>query len=358
MIRNIIFDWSGTLIDDLPAVLEATNYVLKKAGLDALTLEKFRSEFSLPFTGFYQRYTPHIQMEQLEEWFHTKFNEVQDLVTEIKYAREFLQFCRQNNLKTIVLSSTRSDHYHKQATKTGFIDFIDSTYLGVRDKRHQIRELLQTEKINPLQTLFVGDMEHDIETARLGGLYSCAVLTGYNEPHKLRFTEPDLIVENLAELKEILEQCSFDITARVIKSKSPKSMPVVTVGALIFDNQNRVLLVQTYKWSNLWGIPGGKIKFGEPSEDALRREIKEETGLDVHSIKFIMTQDCIHSNEFYRDEHFILLNYTCVCDDSKDVKLNEEAHNYRWVRLEDALKMPLNIPTRRLINEIVKEKRS
>jgi len=33
--------------------------------------------------------------------------------------------------------------------------------------------------------------------------------------------------------------------------------------------------------SNLWGIPGGKIKWGELSEDALRREIKEETDLEI-----------------------------------------------------------------------------
>jgi ADP-ribose pyrophosphatase YjhB (NUDIX family)/phosphoglycolate phosphatase-like HAD superfamily hydrolase len=343
-------------MDDLPAVWEATNHVLKKAGLDALTLEEFRSEFCLPFTGFYQRYTPHIPMEQLEEWFHSKFNDVQHLVTEIKYAREFLQFCRQNKLKTIVLTSARPEHYYKQAKMSGFIDFIDSAYPGVRDKRHKIRELLQSEIANPIETLFVGDMEHDIETARFGGVYSCAVLTGYNEPHKLRFAEPDLIVENLAELKEILERCNFDIISRVIKSQSTKSKPVVTVGALIFDNQNRVLLVQTYKWSNLWGIPGGKIKYGEPSEDALRREIKEETGLDVCSIKFVMTQDCIHSDEFYRDEHFILLNYTCISNDSQNVKLNEEAHNYTWVSLEDALKMHLNLPTRRLIDEVIKGK--
>ena len=40
-------------------------------------------------------------------------------------------------------------------------------------------------------------------------------------------------------------------------------------------------MIRTHKWSNLWGIPGGKIKWGEPSEAALRREIKEETGLAV-----------------------------------------------------------------------------
>lgn len=357
MIRNVIFDWSGTLVDDLPAVLEATNYVLKNAGIEALTIEEFRSEFCLPFTRFYKRYTPHIPMERLEEWFHKRFEEVQHLVQEIKYAREFLLFCRKHNLKTVVFSSVRTDHYYNQAKRIGFIDYIDSAWLGVRDKRQKIRELLEKEKLERFETIFVGDMEHDIETARYGGVYSCAVLTGYNEPHKLRVAEPDLLVENLAELKDILERCNFDLAGQLKeKSSSIKSRPVVTVGGLIFDKEGRVLLVQTYKWSNMWGIPGGKIKYGEPSEEALKREIKEETGLDVHSIEFVMMQDCIHSDEFYRDEHFILLNYTCLCDNPNTVKLNEEAHNFKWVSLKEALEMPLNTPTRKLINCVLNKK--
>jgi phosphoglycolate phosphatase len=55
MIRNIIFDWSGTLVDDLPAVLQATNFIFQQAQLPEMTLEKFRAEFSLPFTKFYDR---------------------------------------------------------------------------------------------------------------------------------------------------------------------------------------------------------------------------------------------------------------------------------------------------------------
>ncbi len=70
-------------------------------------------------------------------------------------------------------------------------------------------------------------------------------------------------------------------------------------------------MVRTQKWSGLWGIPGGKIKFGETSIDALKREIKEETNLGVADIEFVLVQDCIHSKEFYRDSHFVLLNYTC-----------------------------------------------
>jgi len=47
-------------------------------------------------------------------------------------------------------------------------------------------------------------------------------------------------------------------------------------------------MVRTHKWSNLWGIPGGKIKWGEDSITALRREILEETGLAITDIQFVL----------------------------------------------------------------------
>ena len=65
MIRNIIFDWSGTLVDDLPAVWKATNHVLVQAERPEMTLEQFRAEFCLPFTIFYDRHIPHIPLPQL-----------------------------------------------------------------------------------------------------------------------------------------------------------------------------------------------------------------------------------------------------------------------------------------------------
>ena len=108
-------------------------------------------------------------------------------------------------------------------------------------------------------------------------------------------------------------------------------------------------MVRTHKWSDLWGIPGGKIKWGEPSEDALRREIKEETDLEIVDIEFVLVQDCIHSKEFYRDAHFVLLNYTGRCVGEPDVKLNDEARDFRWLTIEEALELPVNQPTRKLL---------
>ena len=205
MIRNIIFDWSGTLVDDLPAVWKATNYVLAQAQQAEMSLEEFRAEFCLPFTIFYDRHMPHIPLPQLELWFHSRFRQVQDSVCELPHAREFLEFCRARSLRTFLLSTVHGDHFTLQAALTGFGRFIDRAYLGVRDKRQKIHEVLRENDLQPAATLFVGDMQHDIETAKHGGIHSCAVLTGYNTLQQLRAAAPDLIVEHLGQLRDILQ---------------------------------------------------------------------------------------------------------------------------------------------------------
>ena len=52
MIRNIIFDWSGTLVDDLTPVLTATNHVFGLHGKPLFDRETFREKFYLPYKGF------------------------------------------------------------------------------------------------------------------------------------------------------------------------------------------------------------------------------------------------------------------------------------------------------------------
>src|SRR6266550_1246320 len=154
-----------------------------------MTLEQFRAEFQLPFTTFYHKHIPHIPLPQLEEWFHGRFRQVQDSVCALPHAREFLEFCRARQVRT-----------------SGFGEYLDKPYIGVWDKRQKIHEILQDNKLRPAETLFIGDMQHDIETAHHGGIHSCAVLTGYNTLEQLRAAQPDVIVEHLGELREILQQ--------------------------------------------------------------------------------------------------------------------------------------------------------
>jgi phosphoglycolate phosphatase len=354
VIRNLILDWSGTLIDDLPAVWHATNYVLTQAKCEPMTLDEFRAEFCLPFTRFYGRHVPHIALPRLEIWFHQRFRQMQHTVRALPHAREFLLFCRSRKLRRFLLSAAHPEHYAAQAAATGLGRYLDKAYVQAHDKRKMIRRILEENRLRPDQTLFVGDMEHDIETARHGGIHACAVLTGYNTLGQLRAAKPDLIVEHLGELREILEHNGLEPRRALRPAADPlrdprQRTPVPTVGALIFNGAGAVLLVRTHKWSDLWGIPGGKIKWNETSEAALRREIREETGLRIANIEFVLAQDCLRSREFYREAHFILLNYTCRCAGEPRVRLNDEARECRWVLPKQALRLPLNKPTRRLL---------
>jgi len=350
VIRNVIFDWSGTLVDDLPAVLEATNHVLRQAGCEALTRDRFRAEFTLPFTGFYERYTPNVPMAQLEEWFHGRFREVQDSVEELPHARRFLEFCRASGIRTLLLSTIHPDHFEVQTRVNRFDVFLEHRYLGVLDKRKKIHEILATHRLVPEETVFIGDMEHDVETAKAGGIHSVAVLTGYNRLEQLRNAGPDLIVEHLGELGDVLRRNGMQLHPG---TENLRKAPIVTVGAAILNAAGQVLMVRTPKWSGLWGIPGGKVKWGEASEDALRRELIEETGLEVDNVRFVLVQDCVHSTEFYRDDHFVLLNYQCRAVSYGPVVLNDEAEDFKWVSIADALALPLNRPTRVLLEAMV-----
>ena len=211
MIRNIIFDWSGTLVDDLPAVLAATNFVLAQCGAEAMSLEKFRAEFCLPFKSFYERFTPGVPLADLERSFHSHFRHAQEEVRALPHALEFLVFCRKHAVRTFVLSTVHPDYFEAQAAGTGFGQYIERPYLGIWDKRAKIVELLAENQLAASETLFIGDMQHDIETAKHGGVHSCAVLTGYNGLEQLRASEPDLIVEHLGELRDVLERAGFDL---------------------------------------------------------------------------------------------------------------------------------------------------
>ncbi|MDD5148134.1 MAG: NUDIX domain-containing protein [Candidatus ainarchaeum sp.] len=135
---------------------------------------------------------------------------------------------------------------------------------------------------------------------------------------------------------------------------SDHSHPEPTVGILILNPKGKVFLVRSHKWDNLFTVPGGHIELGEKAEDAVKREAKEETNLDVYDIQFLMQTEGIFDSTYYKKKHFIFLIHSCKTN-SKEVKLNKESEEYTWATIPEAFRLPLTSYTKKIIEEYKKK---
>ncbi|RJP47972.1 MAG: NUDIX domain-containing protein [Anaerolineaceae bacterium] len=131
--------------------------------------------------------------------------------------------------------------------------------------------------------------------------------------------------------------------------------PEPTVGVFIFNPSGEMLLVKSHKWPGKYVVPGGHVELGERIEEAAIREAKEETGLDVYDLKFILFQQFVYDTSFWKKRHFIFFDYACKTD-SLAVELNDEAQEHVWVEPEAALRLPLDTYTRTALERIIAKK--
>lgn len=127
--------------------------------------------------------------------------------------------------------------------------------------------------------------------------------------------------------------------------------PESTVSAVIFNPDGKILLCKSNKWGNKYVIPGGHIELGEKMEEALKREIFEETGLEIYDIRLIGLKESIYSDTFHEKKHFIFIDYQCRTE-SSDVVLNNEAEEFLWADLDSIEEYDLGGFTRDLFREL------
>lgn len=132
-----------------------------------------------------------------------------------------------------------------------------------------------------------------------------------------------------------------------------RQYPEPACGALIFNREGNIFLMKSHKWRGRYVIPGGHIELGEKIEDALKREVREETGLDIFDIEFICFQEFIFDDVFWKKKHFIFFDFACKTNSTK-VKLNSEAQEFVWVPIKDALELPVDPYTKKTIEEYLR----
>lgn len=205
MIRNLILDWSGTLADDLGAVITATNRVLAHYDKPPFTREQFREVFQLPYTEFYRNILPDTPLPELQALYLEHFPEDdQHAVPMIEHAHEFLQFAKDTGRRMFICSSAPLEHVQAQAEVNGVAHFFEHLHCGIIDKCGHVHELLRQHHLLPQETAFIGDMRHDILAGKAGGLITIGTATGYESVTTLMTAEPDILVKNLAALTQLM----------------------------------------------------------------------------------------------------------------------------------------------------------
>lgn len=206
MFKNLLFDWSGTLCNDMALTIEATNYVLSCHGKEALNVEEFRAEFQLPYPDYYAWKTPGVPLETLEREYRYAFAHAEAGVFLLPYAREFMAFCKARGIRCFALTSMDPKAFEEQSRDLGIWPYFEHVHSGIHNKEHHIDTLMAQHGLKPEETAFIGDMQHDMRAAHCAGVTAIGVLTGYNNAEQLAVAAPDLTVPDLSYLRRLMER--------------------------------------------------------------------------------------------------------------------------------------------------------
>lgn len=140
-------------------------------------------------------------------------------------------------------------------------------------------------------------------------------------------------------------------------SREYPDKPIVGVGAVIIDEKNRVLLIKRGKEPGYgrWSIPGGAVKLGEEVKEALKREVREETGLKIEVGPLIDVLNRIIKDEEGRIRfHYILLDYLCRVKSEGLLKVASDALDAKWVDKNSLAEYSLPRATSEIISKACK----
>lgn len=118
--------------------------------------------------------------------------------------------------------------------------------------------------------------------------------------------------------------------------------PLPSCHALVRDG-DRILLVRRARppLVGQWGLPGGGVELGETVEQAVVREVREETGLQVEVSRFLGYVDAIERDDAQRVRYHYVISYFEAAVRGGELRAGDDASDVRWVTAAEARQMPL-----------------
>ena len=122
----------------------------------------------------------------------------------------------------------------------------------------------------------------------------------------------------------------------------------VTVSAVVIDEKGRVLLLKhNFRGGSRWGFPGGFMEKGEQPESALRREVREEAGIEIENIRAVLARTVTSVGQ---------VQIIYKCDVVGEPKVSSiEIEKWAWFEIEEATGL-LSRGQKAILRRIISEK--
>jgi 8-oxo-dGTP diphosphatase len=134
--------------------------------------------------------------------------------------------------------------------------------------------------------------------------------------------------------------------------------PLVGIGALIFQ-RGRILMVERGKepLKGWWSLPGGAVETGETLDQAVRREVREETGLEVHPVRmFEIFERIMRDSQGAAEYHYVLIDYLCRITGGI-LCAGDDVAKVQWTRQEELSALQITEGTLGVIERAFRKRR-
>ncbi|MFH0832987.1 MAG: HAD family hydrolase [Candidatus Aenigmatarchaeota archaeon] len=206
-IELFIFDWSGTISDDRKPVYETNIRLMKHFNKPVLSFEEWLPKVKMTILDFFDSIGIDKNHDELFLLYEKLYTEVHDSgIAPQVYpdAHEILQNLKNKGKKIAILSSHPAKNVRREAEHYNLIQLIDFISGSSRNKVEGLLNVCRHFRIDSASALYVGDMIYDIRSAKLAGVKSAAVCTGYHAKAILEKENPELILNSLSELGKII----------------------------------------------------------------------------------------------------------------------------------------------------------
>ena len=181
--KFILWDWNGTLLDDVDAGVAIINGMLSKRKMKTIGgKDDYRKLFRFPVSDYYKKVGFDFKKESFEvlsEEYIAAYNK-QELKL-FPFVKQTLAAVKEKNITQLILSASERTLLKKQVKQLGldgfFTDFITLDNIYAAGKTASAQQWLSKSAVNPQDVLIVGDTLHDLDVARTIGC-DCILIDG------------------------------------------------------------------------------------------------------------------------------------------------------------------------------------